>query len=204
MKKLLAIIALASPALSMFGQGSSLDYFGAPATVIVTDTTNVINVQGLPVAKPIDIRMFNGFVRLDIYALTNQTHVGAVTVTPETSTDKTTWVSLPNYAIGLSNTIIYTNMFYGTNGLTATNTFILPGTITTPTSATAGFATPYMLFSPYTNTGALTPTNGWNVIGFNADDARRYVRLTWTIATGTTNLSVGAVLTGRAHVGNGL
>jgi hypothetical protein len=148
--------------------------------------------------NPVDIRMYEGTVKLDIYSCTNAG--GALTVTPYTSPDKTNWTALANYSLAQSSTFLYTNSSYGGTNLIGTNVYNMPGVLVAPTAATAGFATPYIdNSSPFTNSGALTITaKKFYTIGFNADDATgRFLQLVWTPTGSSSNDIVGAVLTGR-------
>ena len=136
---------------------------------------------------------FIGSAFIDVWAVTNN-GTNTVTVTPQTSQDTTNWTSLTNYAISTTNTLTYyTNTAYSgnvTGALLATNMDVYPFTTTTPTASTAGFATPYPLPQPFTNTGYFTPvlngpganvTNGMTRIGIaNVADLSHYFRLVIT------------------------
>jgi hypothetical protein len=181
-------------AMPAFGQ---FDFFGQPRTLVVA-TPKILSgaAVGLSTNAAVDVHMFKGVVKLDLFSCTNA-NAGTMTVTVETSPDTNTWTTLANYALATSTTINYTNA--ANTNYVAANTWLLPGTVTTPTAATAGWATPYLLTSPFTNTGAIT-LNGGGVssIGFKVDDVGRYLHVIWAPAGSATNISVGAVLTGRA------
>jgi hypothetical protein len=185
--------------------GGSLDYFGTPRTVqLVAPTVIIGNAANALTGSPVDVRMFDGVAQVDVFCLTKAAG-GTLTATLQGSPDTTTWTSISNFAAASSTTVIYTNLYYGTNGLTATNTWLLPGTIVTPTAATAGWATPYLFAAPFTNAaGAYTLTpNAWTSFGVNIEDAPRYFRVVFTPGGTLTNCNVGAILLGRVHAGPG-
>jgi hypothetical protein len=197
-KNILALIATFGLAATAFGQGTSFDYFGGPRALVVQTPTNILATYTNPVS--VDISRFTGIARLDIFSNTNGPgSTPSATVTIETSPDQVTWTALQNYALAVQSSIKITNTYYGTN-LVSTNNFNLPGTVTTPTSSTAGWATEYLVPSAFTNTGAVTVT-AQNIysLGFVPDDQSRYMRTRWTLAAGTTNLAIGVLLTGRTH-----
>ena len=135
---------------------------------------------------------------IDIVSLTNA--AGNIeTAQIYTSPDQTNLTALANYAlISSPTTINVTNFLYGgTNGLTCANLSLLPGTITTPTAATAGYAAPYLAELPFTNTGAITITakGTYRVIINNINDANRYFYIVYTPSGTATNITVGANLT---------
>jgi hypothetical protein len=80
--------------------------------------------------------------------------------------------------------------------LKGTNVWQMPGTVTTPTAATAGWATPYLV-PPTAATAAITTTGGgtWT-LGINLQDCGRYLSVLWGLS-GTQSV-VSATLTGRA------
>jgi hypothetical protein len=200
MKNLQTLLMVAAIAVMTTVQSfAQVDLFGAPRTISLAPPANLLGVatQNAFTNGPVDTRSYDGIAKIDFWACTNGS--GTVTMLCETSPDQTNWTAL-TYALGVATTVIYTNSYYGSTNLTATDYYVLPGTITTPTSATAGWATTYLVSSPFTNVAAVTITaNGLHEIGYNIADAGRYIHVIWTATGAATNgaTSVGAVLTGR-------
>ena len=160
----------------------------APQTLVTANATN----------GPIDKIGGIGQGYIDIFSLTNASG-NIETAQIYTSPDQTNLTALANYAlISSATTITVTNFLYGgTNGLTASNPVLLPGTITTPTAATAGSATPYLAPLAYTNTGAITISakGTYRVLMNNLQDANRYFYIVYVGSGTSTNITVGANLT---------
>lgn len=179
----------------------SFDAFSAMRTLIVQQPTNILYQAAVFGATnaAVDIRLMTGTVKLDISAATNVP--GTLTGGVQVSTDNTNWTALQNYAIANPTKINYTNLYYGTNTMIVTNTWNLDGTNTTPTAATSGFASTYIIPAPFTNTAAtftLAAPNGVTTIAFRADDQPRYLRCYWNVGGTGTNVTVSATLTGRS------
>lgn len=191
-----AAMCLAIPA-SVNAQGFGADVFGAYRTVVLANTGVKSGAAiGIVTNNPIDIRDFCGIGKVDILVTTNAGG-GTLTATIETSPDLTNWTAIANYANATSATQISTNTYYGSS-LLATNTLLLPGTITTPTSATAGFATPYLAPAAFSSSGAVTVTAGGTFsIGFNIADQPRYMHIVWTPGGTVTNYGAFAILTAK-------
>lgn len=191
-----AIALVALPAVAQVG----FDTYGQLRTVILAPPTILIN-GGLATSTtnpPVDTHGFEGIAKVDIMSCTNSG--GALTAQLFTSPDLTNWTALANYSLAQSATIAYTNTMYGNaTNVQATNTYNLPGAIVTPTANTAGFATPYLdSSSPFTNSGALTvTTKKVYTIGYNIQDAARFVQIVWTPTGSSSNDIVAAVLTAR-------
>ena len=173
-------------------------FFGEYRSIQLVKPTLIIGAASSLVSNaPVDLRGYEGIATVTIFSGTNAAG-GTCTLTLQTSTDKTNWTSLSNYALYSAANVIYTNTYYGTNDLTATNTFFLPGTITKPPAATAGWATPYLSPALFTNSGTINvATNGIQVIAYNVQDAPRYLQALWTTGGTTTNIFVGAVVNAR-------
>jgi len=196
-----AIIAL-SLAPERARAQSAFDLPGSIRTVLV-DAPRLISgnaANAVTSTVPVDIHLFTGKVKIDFILKTNTGNSDVLAANVQTSPDLVSWTSLQNYALlSRATAVIYTNLYYGTNGLTATNYYNLPGAIVTPTAATAGWATPYLDNStPYTNTGAITMAGeGVYTIGFQADDQQRFLRVWYLPSGNATNNNVAAVMTGR-------
>ena len=189
------LIALALPAVAQ----RSWDTFAAPASVVLAPpaqqagATSVTNL-------PTDIKMFDGTSAIYILSVTNGGGTFTATVEQNSTTNIAGWSAL-TYALATPTTIIYTNTYNGnaTNQV-GTNYYLLPGVFTTPTAATSGWASTYLLPAQFTNTSAITlPAGGATMIGFNAGDSKRYIHIVFTsTGAGTTNFC-GAIMTGFTH-----
>jgi len=191
----LLILAVASLSLAANAQGT-LDYFAQPRTVVVS-VPQQLSGSAAVTNNWVDIHTLGGIAKLDV-SMFNISGSNAVTFAVQTSADQTNLVTLANVAIASALSVIYTNATYGGTSLTATNTFNIAGTLTTPTSATAGWATQYIIPAPFTNsgTGLTLTSNSITTFGFKADDAARYVRIVWTGAATVTNV-VSVTLTAQ-------
>lgn len=192
---LAALFALAVPASAQSG----FNPFNEGKTIVVQPPTAISGgAAGSLTSSAVDMLGYEGVAQVNIFSYTN-VGTGTLTATPQTSTDQATWANLANYAIASQANIIYTNRYYGTNGLTATNTFLLAGTLTSPTASTAGFATPYLADStPFTNSGALTiQQQRIYSIAYNVQDAPRYFRIVFAPGGAATNAVVGAQVLAR-------
>jgi hypothetical protein len=177
-------------------QGSSFNAFDAYRCLDLGLTNQIGNANVGITNAAVDVHHLTGIAKVDLFCKTNA--AGGVTCNLETSADTTNWVAVANYALASATSVIYTNTYYGTNNLTATNIFLLPGTVSTPTAATAGWATPYLLPAPYTNSGTITMSGNQAVeVGFKIDDQLRYIRTRWTFSGAATNVVVEGLLTAR-------
>jgi len=214
LKKIALALALAGISLSASAQ-RSWDLFYVPRTIQLTAPFNYNANTGVQYVTngPIDVKLFDGLARIDFTAITNTgTSGGTLTATlygSSTAPSLTSVGSLSSIgSYGLINSttsINYTNSSLGSaTNIYATNPYFLPGTITTPTAATAGFATRYLDPTLLTTTGAITLTGkSQSVVGFNVGDAPRYLYVVYTVGGSVTNWVIGATLTGMTH-GNDL
>jgi hypothetical protein len=195
-QKILAAIAGLALATSAFAQ---LDTFGPTRSIIILSPTNLSGsaATGSVTNGVIDTHGFDGIATIDLLMVTNS--AGTLTAQIEGATDCTNWTAFSSYALATSTTIIVTNGYYGSTNLTATNVYLLPGVITTPTASTAGWATPFLNPALFTNTAAVTMVSGgYYKIGYNVADAPRYLHIVWTAkGTSVTNVWIGALFTGR-------
>lgn len=217
LKKIALALAVAGISLSASAQ-RSWDLFYVPRTVQLT-APFFTSTSSCPISVtngPIDVRLFDGLARIDFTCVSNiSTSAGSVTATlyGSTTAPSLTGVgslsSIGSYGLISSTTSIsYTNSALGSaTNIYATNPYLLPGTITTPTAATAGFATRYLDPTVLTTTNVITLSGigkGQQVVGFNIGDVPRYVYVVYTFGAGTTtNFTIGATLTGMTH-GNDL
>lgn len=189
------IVAAAALGISASAQ-SSFDSFGGMRTL-----TWPCVVTGATFSNaPMDLRLFTGVVNLNFGGMTN-VNSGTLTAEVEVSNDLTNYTTIANVGIATQTAIKYTNTYYGGN-MIATNTYLLPGTLTTPTASTAGFATVYVQPAQLTNSpGAFNVlTNGTYSIGFKVDDQPRYLHIKWTTSA---NCTVFGSLTGKTLGGPG-
>lgn len=198
----LKLVVLAVASLSLVSSAlAAADTFAGLRTVVV-DAPRLISGGGNNTVTNswTDIRGFEGIAKIDFTSKTNAAG-GTLTVAIQTSADQTNITTLANVAYATPANITYTNAMLGTN-ITATDTINFPGVITTPTAATAGWATPYIVPNPFTNTvSALSLTaDGVTTIGFNIADTSRYIRLVYTTGGTATNSTVSATLTGLKQI----
>lgn len=189
------MLAVASFCLNAAAQ---VDLFGAPRTIVVAPP-QVLAANALSTTNSwVDTHGYDGVAKIDIFSQTNAG--GTLSVAFETSTDRTNAAALANFANAVSTSIIYTNTYYGGVALKATNTYLMPGTLTDPTASTAGWASTYLVPSPFTNSGSVTITAAAVYeIGYVIADAPRYIRVIFNATGAATNgaTAAGAVLTGR-------
>lgn len=181
------------------------DLFSVPR-YFVYGPTNLKVATAVYSNAPIDLLPMTGIGNLLITCQTNTGSNGMIcTATIYTSTDATNWTSVSNFALITNNTsLIFTNTTYGgfnAGSLTNTNTVLLPGTVTTPNAASAGFATSYLAPILFTNAaGAISmQISGETLIGLNLDNLGRYLSVAFTPTGTTTNETVGFVLQGYLH-----
>ena len=199
--KHLALAAAGLLALAMTA-GAQLG-FDAYKTVRTYSFGPQINLAaGTPATNSaIDRATIMGIGYVDIISATNFPTTGTLTATVLGAADKTNWATINNFAIVTGPTSVsYTNWYYAgasTNPLVVVNSVLLPGTITAPTAYTAGFATPYLAYLPFTNTGSFAVTPGVITrVAFNLNDQPRYLSITYTaVATAGTNIDCSAFLT---------
>jgi len=179
--------------------GQIADFYRVPREVILAAPATLSTVGTATVTNgAIDTAMFSGIARIQIFALTNAAGV-AQTALLEQSDDSTNWSTFPNYALATTTSLSFTNsqLGGGTNTI-ITQSFLFPGSIVTPTANTSGWATPYINYGQFTNTGALTISKGYYNIAYNVDSVKRYTHIIWTCAAASTatNITVGAVFIG--------
>lgn len=192
--KILIAVSLLVGAEGAFGQGRGFDAFAAMRTVVWT-APSVSITTGLTTNQPIDISLFSGIAKIDLTVTTNVAAgtSGGMTNFIEMSKDLTNWVALTNIALASSVNLVTTNTFYGSS-LKATNTLQLPGSVVTPTAATAGYAIASLIPYGFTNGNSLAVgAGGTFTLGFNIDDAYRYLHI-YTQNLGT-NWTEGITLT---------
>lgn len=193
---MLVLSALCLATIPARGQ-SGFNQFEEPRTLVLL-TPSILTVADAPkTSLPIDISDFDGVGVINISCVTN-TVAGTLTAAVEESTTGTnSWSAITSAAYATLTSMVSSNNFV--TNLKATNTFLLPGTIVTPTAATAGFATPYLLGAEYTNTvSALSVTpNGTYQLAFNVPSKKRYLRLVLTTGGTVTNITASATFTAR-------
>lgn len=166
-------VALAS--ISAFAQGGrGFDEFEVPRTIVVMAPTNSSAVGGgtgiTNNGVPVDMRRFNGVVKLDFPACqTNAIFAasGTAIATVQTSPDTTNWYNLYNFAIISNYTTCLTTNIAATNEI-GTNYIMLPGTIVTNTPSTSFLAGYNLASLAFTNTNsAIVLTNSSWEMGFD-------------------------------------
>lgn len=188
---LLAVASL-SLAVTCYGQGRGYDVFGALRTIQLGTPVTLTAVANGATNAPIDTHGFDGVALIQILSLTNATTPGAVTAQLFTSDDTTNWTALANYAVGTATSENITNKMSGNGTVIATQTTIYPGTVTTPTASSAGWATPYLLPAQFTNSGSVSIlAKGAYTVGYNVSDAKRYLEIVYS----GSNVTAGATFT---------
>lgn len=168
----------------------------AAKTVVVDGPRLIIGASSSTVtSSQIDTRGFQGIAKLTLFACTNSD--GTVTATVKTSPDTNTWTALQNYSLATATSLHYTNSaLANSTNEAATDTFLLHGTLTTPSPNTGT----YVLPAPRTNSGAVSLVGKqFYEISFDVSDQNRYLQVVWTTGGTVTNVVVGAVLSGYAQ-----
>lgn len=204
-KKLLGAAMLFAVALFTLNTNAqrAWDLFAVPRQVVLQAPYNTLGTTTKSNGV-MDCLPFTGVGKITILCSTNTgASGGTMAFTLYGSNDSTNWTALTGLAyITNTTSISYTNTAYGgnPNALTNSDSFLLPGTIITPTASTAGFATPYLNPIPFTNTGTITVANVNSAIeiGIVWDSAPRYISLQATCA-GTANFTYSATADGYIH-----
>ena len=168
-------------------------------STVLLDSGRVIigNAAGYITNLWVDTHGMAGQARINLSVMTNSSVSSTLTASIETSNDGTNPIAFGSYSLATQQAVNYTNRYYPT-AFTVTNQFLPHGTITTPTAATAGWGTPYLLPATFTNSGSVTPAlNGVTQIAYNVQDAPRYVRVIWQPGGSITNLTCSAILNAR-------
>ena len=187
LSKILAVAAIFATALTASAQ---FDQFAGPRIVVLTPASYITATRTNDV---IDIHGFEGVGAVYIAEGTNFNN-GPCTNQLVTSSDRTNWTVLSNFAIAVPTSKIYTNLYYGGGTPTATDVFLFPGTNTTPSGASSGFVTPYLNTTPFTNSGSFVMTN-YALIGFVIPDQARYLGIDYNI--GSQSNTVAAFFCGK-------
>lgn len=190
MKKTFLSLATALLAVSAIAQ-NGFNFFEVPKTIVVT-TPQVL--AGTYSNAPVDLHGSVGIAKLDFNIVSNASS-GALVVTLCQSDDTTNWTAVPNIAQATLSSVTATNNSYGST-LKSTNSFLFAGTVTTPTAATAGWATPYLSPAAFNYTGSISnmSATGAYSVGVNVQNVKRYINVLYTGSSGHT---VGAILTVR-------
>ena len=190
---LLGLVAISQSAMAQF------DYFGQSRSLVVAAPTSLGATSTLVTNSPVNVKEFDGVARIDFSLYTNAACV--VTAQIYTSPNGTnSWSALTNYALATASTLTITNVVALASGYTngsalCTNNYLIPGVITTPTAATAGWAAPYVAPAQFTNQAAVT-LNGQTItsIGFNISDCAAYLEIVWGTSGTATNAIASANL----------
>jgi hypothetical protein len=199
--KLFAVLAVAS--LFCLKAQAQFDAYAGFTTLVVDAPRNLaVAAAGInsTTNMPVDIHGFDGIAKIDFSCFSNNVAT-TVLVAIQTSPDQTNWTSLANVSYAVPQSLILSNYMYG-GILTDTNVFNRAGTVTSPTAATSGWATSYLVPAPFTNTASALDVshNSIVTVGFNISDAGRYLRLVYTPSGTTTNWTGSAVLTAKRFV----
>lgn len=183
---------------------AQVDTYGIPRFIQLAPPTMLTNTPNTATAifsnAPVDIHGYEGIATV-IFSATNQPYSSSTKIYAylEGSSDNVNWYTLTNFSKTTAATYNLTN----STTVWATNTYLLPGTIQTPTLGSAGFASPYLLPEPFTNSAVLlTNVNGGiAIMGFNIQDAPRYVHVAYTLSVAGAAYTTSAVIIARKHQG---
>jgi hypothetical protein len=193
---------------------AQFDYFAQPRTIQMLPSkflsvgfTNIgTGTLSGAWTNSIDVHGSDGIAKLDLVVVSNTAGASVqayLTNSLVTSVDNTNWVPLTTVAIATSTAVSYTNLMYGTN-LIVTDTYLLPGTVSTITTGTSGYAPPNAVLgllvpAPYTNsiTGANQSATAIYSYGFNIADAYRYIGLVSSLTGSNATYNVQGFLTVR-------
>lgn len=207
-QKILAMVIISGAVASAAAQGN-FDYFAAPKTIVLQSPvvlaqsgTTVLNASN----NAINIGRFLGDVVVDINITSNSvagtgTNVFTIQSSPNGSNS---WTTVSITAFATPTTIVTTNYYGTTNSqfILTTNNFMVPGTITYPTVASAGFSGQYVIPAPFTsNASATTIGSATYTIGFDADNQGNFIQILWTQSGSNSDFTVSAVLRGRTKGG---
>jgi hypothetical protein len=175
---------------------NGFNLFQTMRTLILAPPTLLSGGTAVPSTNNwVDLHGLDGMQTVTISTGTNS--IGNLKCTLETSADKTNLVAITNFALATQTDVAITNYYWGSTNLFATNTYLLPGTIQTPTSYSAGFASTYVLPAQFTNGFPLTVgAKALYQIAFPISAASRYIRIYWEGSGTGTNAMVSAILQG--------
>ena len=182
-KRILLAVAIAATCFNAKAQFNAFEenrIINIPCVLKSAATSNVFDMAG-----------FQGVVLVHLAGFTNS---GAGTITGQlySSPDWTNWTAVP-YATPTASTVITTNSYYAAS-LTGTNTYLLPGALTTPTAFTAGFETSYIAAPVYTNVGAVSIIGG-TVFAYNVNSTSgRYLSV---VATPSASSTITGAIVGK-------
>jgi len=147
--------------------------------------------------RPIDMHGYGGVGSLVFFTTNTAGTSPKIYAFLEGSSDLSTWTSMTNVSVAFSNSIIYTNI--GSSVLYATNVLMIPGTLTTATTASAGFAGTYLTPEPFTNRATIctNTTGGTFTIGLVVPDQPRYWRLVTTVTGSNSVFTIGGMVIAR-------
>ena len=198
-KLILGLVVVLTLSASTAMASLGFDTYAAVRTVVLAPANVITNNIKTFTNGPIDLLRYIGTAKIDFMTGTNSQ--GFITGTLYGSNDTTNWVTLPNYSLATLTADCTTNyqvLYNPTNGLAITNYTLVPGTYTVPSSvALGGYATPYTVPAPFTNTGAFTlsSTNYAVQIGIRGEDAPRYLMFQGITGGTATNVNFSALLT---------
>lgn len=202
---LFAGLLLAVAAIAPLKAHAQFDFYGQPRCFILASETILTNNSGTLNASnaPIDIHGYDGIAAV-LFSATNVAGSGGsptLYARLEGSADGTNWYLMTNVSKATATTYNVTNI---NGGHIETNTFLLPGTITTPVAATAGTAQPYLVPEPFTNNAVLC-TNVTGVVaqfGLDVQNCPRYVHVAYTVTGTAVAFSSSAFVVARKNRGD--
>lgn len=186
---------------AQYGAG---DMFGVPRFIVmdqgqVTAATSAVTVSN---SNPvIDVHGYDGIAAVVFSGITTNASANSTLYArlEGSQTGTNGWALLTNCAVMVLSTNNITNL---TTAVVGTNTYLLPALPTFPTTATAGFAGPYLSPPAFTSTSVLCSnvTTAVSVLGFPVADVPRYLHAVY-IVTGETN-ATSCFFIGRKNSGS--
>lgn len=193
--KNILVAAMLAVGCTLPAMADQFDLYGGTDTRVVAALH--VTAQGSNNTATTPMFGLNGIATLQIwFGPDNASGTGAFTV--QTSPDNTNWSTMTSCCVSTVYTNTYTNNIYAAAVTTAYTNLLHGSSVLTPTAATAGFATPYIVPLLLTNTGVFQLTNAANAeVAFEVVDQPKYIRLAVTTGGTGTNSAFGAVLRGH-------
>lgn len=199
----LILVGLSLPSARAQGV-NGFDFYSVPR-FITWSPTMLTNHSGTLTASnaPVDLHGFDGVASVFLTTSNYAGNAGTPAFCARLfgSQDNTNWFLMTNCSYATAATYNITNKI---GGVVATNQYLLPGTVTTPTAATAGFASPYLVPQPFTNAGVILTnvSGGSGLIGWSVQDGPRYVQVQYIVTGTDVAFTVNPVIIARRSAGD--
>lgn len=197
-KFIIGLAAVCVMVLAPFARAQS-DGVAVNTPLILANVGTLAAYAPLSTNAPVYLSGYYG--KGEIFFISSTNAGGTVTATVETSPDTTNWTGLATYSLAANSTQVWTNTYYGSTNLLATNVWVLNYSPTASAAVSAGFVSTYAGVTgtlQNTNTGAVTISKaGIYKIGVSLP-GDSYAHVIWSCTGAATNGStvVGAFLSG--------